>query len=111
MPITRRFSSTTTSELRFGAVSIDVDRRHVTRDDEEIKLTSREFDLLLLLATQPERVFSREQLLEQVWGSDYQGTDRTVDNFVRSLRSKLEVTPRKPRHLQTVHGVGYRLIP
>lgn len=94
--------------LRFGVIEIDVGRRQVTRDGELVKLTSREFDLLALLADHPERVFSREQLLEHVWGHDYAGTARTIDNFVRSLRSKLEATPRKPRHLQTVHGIGYR---
>lgn len=97
--------------LRFGAIEIDVERRQVSREGELVKLTSREFDLLALLADHPERVFSREQLLEHVWGHDYAGTARTVDNFVRSLRSKLEATPRKPRHLQTVHGIGYRFDP
>ncbi len=113
LELRQRVSALTTtveSPLRFGTIEIDLARRLVTRDGESVKLTSREFDLLVLLASHPERAFSREQLLEQVWGQDYDGTARTVDNFVRSLRSKLEATPRKPRHLQTVHGIGYRFI-
>ena len=98
-------------ELGFGDVRIDLQRREVTRCGAAVKLTSREFDLLALLVEHPERVFSRDQLLERVWGAEYEGTARTVDNFVRALRSKLEETPRKPQHLQTVHGIGYRLVP
>lgn len=97
--------------LRFGAVAVDPLRREVTRDGAKVKLTSRELDLLLTLVQQPERVFSREQLLERVWGLDYEGTARTVDNFVRALRTKLEADPKNPRHITTVHGIGYRLVP
>lgn len=71
-------------------------------------LTAKEFDLLAFLIERPGRVFSRERLLEAVWGMDYDGTDRTVDNFVRSLRVKVEADPAEPRHVVTVRGAGYR---
>jgi DNA-binding response OmpR family regulator len=97
--------------VRFGEVSITPQRREVRRGQQELKLTSKEYDLLLHLAGHPERVFSREQLLQAVWGPDYEGTTRTVDTFIYSLRNKIEADPGKPRHLLTVHGVGYRLNP
>jgi two-component system alkaline phosphatase synthesis response regulator PhoP len=95
--------------IRFGEVTIDPVRREVTRGGETLRLTPREHDLLLHLARHMDRVFSREQLLQRVWGDDYEGTARTVDNFVRSLRAKLEPDPSTPRHLLTVHGLGYKL--
>jgi len=93
-----------------GAVSIDRGARVVHRDGEPVKLTHREYELLLHLVTHPGRVFSREQLLTAVWGEDYQGTTRSVDNFISSLRTKLESDPSSPAHLLTVHGVGYKLL-
>ncbi len=100
-----------TRELNLGDVTINLSRRAVGRAGVAIKLTAREFDLLVLLVENPERVFSRDQLLTRIWGSDYEGTTRTVDNFMRALRRKLEATPQQPRHLQTVHGIGYRFVP
>ena len=95
--------------VRFGEVTIDRGRRRVERSGAGVKLTGREYELLLLLAEHPDRVFSREQLLRDVWGLDYEGTERTVDNFISRLRSKLERDPSAPEHLVTVHGVGYKL--
>lgn len=97
--------------LLFGPVSLYPARREATRDGEPLTLTPKEFDLLALLARSPERAHSREHLLEHVWGDDYDGTPRTVDNFIRRLRTKIEPDPSAPRHLVTVHGVGYKLVP
>lgn len=94
--------------LDFGDVTILPGRRQVRRGDAELRLTPREFDLLYFLATHPDRPFDRDTLLRQVWGWDYEGTPRTVDNFIRGLRLKIETDPSAPRHLLTVLGVGYR---
>lgn len=96
------------SKVTIVDIEIDEQQRQVVCRGEPVQLTAREFDLLLYMARRPDRVFSREQLLQEVWGPDYVGTDRTVDNFIRALRSKLEQDPGRPRHLLTVHGVGYR---
>ena len=82
-----------------------------TIDGREVKLTHLEFELLLFLARNPGRVFSRERLLREVWDVHHEGSPRTVDNFVAQLRAKLEDDPEKPRHLVTVRGSGYRLDP
>lgn len=97
--------------LRFGRVLVDREARQVTRAGQLVALTAREFDLLLSFLEQPGRVHSREQLLRSAWGYNYEGTARTVDNFVRSLRAKLEENPTTPEHIITVHGVGYRFDP
>jgi DNA-binding response OmpR family regulator len=97
--------------IEFGKIRINRAKRAVDRDGRQVHLTAREFDLLLELVSAPERPASREQLLRRVWGYDYEGTERTVDNFIRSLRRKLEDDPSNPRHLTTVHGVGYRFVP
>ncbi|TNF34196.1 MAG: response regulator transcription factor [Deltaproteobacteria bacterium] len=95
----------------FGDVEIAVDRREVLRAGRSVALTAREVDLLIYLVSHPDRVFSRDHLLDAVWSFDYDGTSRTVDNFIRRLRVKLEVDARHPRHLVTVHGAGYRFEP
>lgn len=97
--------------LGFGAVEVDRVGGQVSRDGDQVRLTSKEYDLLLYLVERQDRVFSRQQLLQAVWGLDYRGTTRTVDNFICALRGKLEADPARPRHLVTVHGVGYRLKP
>lgn len=96
---------------RFGDVEVYPGERLVKKKGEEVYLTAKEFDLLTELLEQPERPFTRELLLKKVWGYDYEGTDRTVDNFMRSLRKKLEVPPRNPAYLVTVHGIGYMFKP
>jgi DNA-binding response OmpR family regulator len=95
-------------EIAFGTVRMLPGRRQVLRDGAEVRLTPREYDLLLFLATHPDRPFDRDTLLQRVWGWDYEGTPRTVDNFVHALRAKIEQDPAAPRHLVTVIGVGYR---
>jgi two-component system OmpR family response regulator len=91
-----------------GDLEIETDRHRVSRSGETVELAPKEFDLLAFLATNPGRVFSRDYLLERVWGYDYAGGTRTVDVHMRWLRKKLESDPASPRHLITVRGVGYK---
>ena len=81
------------------------------RAGREVKLTHLEFELLGFLCQSNGRVFSREQLVREVWGLAYAGQARTVDNFVAQLRAKLEDDPDRPKHLLTVRGSGYRFVP
>ncbi|WP_110588525.1 MtrAB system response regulator MtrA [Microbacterium suaedae] len=94
--------------LRVGDVSIDVSAHEVRRGDELISLTPLEFELLVALASKPQQVFTREQLLEQVWGYHYKADTRLVNVHVQRLRSKIELDPDNPRIVMTVRGVGYR---
>jgi two-component system alkaline phosphatase synthesis response regulator PhoP len=96
--------------LHFDEVQIDPERREVWRDGQQIDLTPREFDLLYALAEQPGRVFSRDQLLERVWGHDFAGIDRVVDVHIGLLRRKLETDPANPNMIQTLRGVGYKFV-
>ncbi len=95
--------------LEIGDLRVDPSRRTVERRGEPIALTTLEFDLLYFLASRPGRVFSREALMEQVWGSDRVVDDRSIDSLVSRLRRKLEKDPSRPSYLQTVWGAGYRL--
>ena len=95
---------------RFGDVAIDPRSREGARSGERVELTSTEFDVLALLYGANERVLSRRRILREVWGPNHHGTERTVDNFIAQLRSKLETDRAKPEHLLTVRGVGYRLV-
>lgn len=94
--------------LSFAGVEIDLTTRQVHRNGEPVPMTHLEFELLTFLIRNPGRVFSREQLLQHVWGIQHKSSPRTVDNFVGQLRSKLEVLPNKPEHILTVRGNGYR---
>ena len=94
--------------VRLGDMSIDVARHVVRRGDEEISLTPLEFDLLVALARAPWKVFSREELLEKVWGYRHAADTRLVNVHVQRLRSKVERDPDKPEVVITVRGVGYR---
>jgi DNA-binding response OmpR family regulator len=94
-----------------GDVELDLDARKAKVAGRELELTSREFDLLAFFVTHPDRVHSREQLMEAVWGSRYFGTARTVDNFVARLRAHIGDEAEQPRHLETVRGIGYRFNP
>jgi DNA-binding response OmpR family regulator len=96
---------------RAGDIELDLDSRKARAQGRELELTSREFDLLAWFVNHPDRVFSREQLMEAVWGSRYFGTARTVDNFVARLRAHIGDDAEQPRHLETVRGVGYRFNP
>lgn len=90
-----------------GNLTINCDRYEVKKGDAVIDLTLREFELLKFLATQPERIFTRENLLEKVWGYEYYGDVRTVDVTVRRLREKIEDEPSSPTYIITKRGVGY----
>ena len=96
---------------RAGALEVDLESRRATVEGRALELTSREFDLLAFFITHPDRVHSREQLMEAVWGSRYFGTARTVDNFVARLRAHIGDDAERPRHLETVRGIGYRFNP
>ncbi|UCH24952.1 MAG: response regulator transcription factor [Trueperaceae bacterium] len=96
--------------LRVGSLVIDSHKRTVTREGEELDLTTLEFDLLYTFAQYPGRVFRRDELLERVWGGDFMGVDRVVDVHVSNLRHKLEIDPSHPVLLLTVRGVGYKLV-
>jgi DNA-binding response OmpR family regulator len=97
------------SHLRFGDLEIIPDEGVVRRAGREVHLTKTEFRLLVELASSPGRVFSREVLLERVWGYGYFGDGRLVDVHVRRLRTKVENDPANPRHVVTVRGLGYKL--
>jgi DNA-binding response OmpR family regulator len=94
--------------LRIGQLEIDLTGRTVMVGGQPVDLTPKEFDLLVLLASHPGRVFGRETLLEKVWGYDYLGDSRTVDVHVQRLRRKLEEDPHYPRYLLTVRSIGYK---
>jgi DNA-binding response OmpR family regulator len=91
-----------------GDLSIDVERRAVKLDGAAIDLTAKEFDLLLHLAQNPGRVYTRTQLLDQVWGYSHSGYEHTVNSHMNRLRAKLERDPANPRYVLTVWGVGYK---
>jgi DNA-binding response OmpR family regulator len=97
------------AKLSFGNLEIVPEEGKVLRDGTELHLTKTEFRLLCELAQNPGRVFSRESLLDKVWGYDYFGDGRLVDVHVRRLRTKVESDPANPRHVVTVRGLGYRL--
>ena len=88
-------------------LKIDVDSRRVYIDDKEVNLTAKEFDLVYLLVSNPNKVYSREQLLKTIWGPSYPGDARTVDVHMRRLREKIEATPADPKYIHTKWGVGY----
>jgi len=93
--------------LQKGHISVDEERRSARKDGVEIELTMKEFDLILFLMKNPGRVYSRENLLDLVWGYDYLGDTRTVDVHIRRLREKLELNPAQPEYIITKWGVGY----
>jgi len=96
--------------IEAGGLRIDPERRTVECNDRAIPMTTLEFDLLYFLAARPGKVFSREALMAQVWGSDRVVDERSIDSLVSRLRRKLESDPASPRYLQTVWGAGYRLM-
>lgn len=99
---------TQTTNVSLGGLSIDTAKRQVTIDGEEIELTAKEFDLLLHFSTNPGHVYTRMQLLEQVWGYQYEGYEHTVNSHINRLRAKIEKDPANPVYILTVWGVGYR---
>ena len=93
--------------LTVGDLSLDTEERVAIRDGKTIDLTAKEYDLIELLMKNPRRVYSRESLMDLVWGYSYAGDYRTVDVHIRRLREKLEPDPAKPVHIMTKWGVGY----
>jgi DNA-binding response OmpR family regulator len=93
--------------LTIGHITLDSERRIAKKDGIPVDLTAREFDVIELLARNPDRVYSRENLLNIIWGYEYQGDTRTVDVHVRRLREKLERNPAEPERIMTKWGVGY----
>jgi DNA-binding response OmpR family regulator len=96
--------------VAFGDVVVDASTREVTKAGRPLVLTAKEFDLLHFLASHPRRVFSRDQLMERIWGYSAALDTGTVTVHIRRLREKVEDDPSQPAHLQTVWGVGYRLV-
>jgi DNA-binding response OmpR family regulator len=104
-----RSTDSGSAHLRFGELEIIPDEGVVRRNGQDVHLTKTEFRLLVELASSPGRVFSREVLLERVWGYGYFGDGRLVDVHIRRLRTKVENDPANPRHVVTVRGLGYKL--
>ncbi len=94
--------------LSFDGLRLDPNTRLVARDDTELELTHKEFELLYFLASNPRHVFSRTQLLDQIWGYDFYGDDSNVTVHIHRLREKIEVDPAKPKYVHTVWGIGYK---
>jgi DNA-binding response OmpR family regulator len=107
----RGVDQTTEPPLRFGHVVLYRENRRVVVNGDEVTMSAKEFDLLCFLSLIPGRPRTREEILNNVWGWDFEGSPRTVDNFIRSLRRKLEPDPSHPRYIVTAHGVGYKLQP
>ena len=95
--------------LKAGDITLDRDSREVTVGERSVDLTPSEFDLLATLMSAPGKVFSRLDLLDVIQGVRYEGYERTIDTHVKNLRAKIESDPRKPRYIETMYGVGYRL--
>jgi two-component system alkaline phosphatase synthesis response regulator PhoP len=105
----RRIEVKDQKDVSFGEVIILINERKVMLKGEEVELSNREFDLLCLLALAPGRPFTRDFILDRIWGWGFDGTTRTVDNFIMSLRKKIESDPTTPKHIRTVRQVGYKL--
>jgi DNA-binding response OmpR family regulator len=105
----RRADKQAEPTISFGGVVIEPVIRKVTVRGEHVDFSAREFDLLLLMARSPGRPFTRDVILDRVWGWGFDGTTRTVDNFIMALRQKIEVNPSNPKHIKTIRQVGYKL--
>ncbi|WP_263834768.1 response regulator transcription factor [Salinibacter sp.] len=94
--------------IELGALAVEPEKRKVAVEGEAVDLTSKEFELLLLFVRHPGRAFSRDELLDEVWGYQYSGYSHTVNTHINRLRNKIEPDPSEPRYVKTVWGVGYR---
>jgi len=108
--VLRRSGADSRTVLNFSTVEVDTERRIVTSRGTEVPLTPSEYNLLTYFLRNPDRVLTREAILEDVWGFESAPTPRTVDSHVVKLRQKLEPDPSVPRYFVTVHGVGYRFV-
>ena len=104
----RRKETSVPDVLAFGDAEVDFRAHSGKRDGKTLAMTAKEVELVRFFAEHEGRVLSRETILDGVWGRAYEGTDRTVDNFINRLRDKFEIDPASPRHFLTVRGVGYR---
>jgi len=109
--VLRRTSEDDSKVMEFGEVRVDLTRRVVTRNGQEVRMTRAEYNLLTYFLQNPDRALSRDVVLNSVWGYDSFPHTRTVDAHVVRLRQKLEPDPSQPKHFLTVHGVGYRFLP
>ncbi len=101
--------STSTQQTVIGAARVELDNFLIHRDGNEHHLSPKEHDILSYLLKRPNVVISRQQLIDGIWGEDYDPSPKTIDNFIRKLRVKIEKDPAHPLHLLTVHGAGYKL--
>lgn len=90
-------------------ITLDLDSMRVFKDQEEIHLTKNEFSILHSLFTHPDKIFTRDEIIELAFGHDYEAYDRAVDTHIKNIRQKIEDDPKKPKYIQTVYGVGYRV--
>ncbi|WP_372371445.1 response regulator transcription factor [Candidatus Uabimicrobium sp. HlEnr_7] len=104
----RKFEDKVNDILQFGDIKVNFQGRTVHKGEEKIELSPKEFDVLTLLVQNKGKVLSREEILNKVWGFDYFGTARTVDNFINKLRQKIEKEATQPNHILTVRGIGYK---
>jgi DNA-binding response OmpR family regulator len=109
--VLRRASPAMEKVIRFGEIEVDFERRAVTRKGKELKFTPAEYNLLTYFLQNPDRPLTRDMILNSVWGYEFFPNTRTVDAHVVKLRQKIEPDPGLPKHLVTVHGVGYRFLP
>lgn len=109
--VLRRSSADSRKIMHVGEVEVDLERRVVTRGTEEIRLTPAEYKLLAFFLHHPDRPLTRDRILNSVWGYNLMCNTRTVDTHILKLRQKLERDPNVPRHILTLHGVGYRFLP
>lgn len=98
-----------TEVIEVGVLKIELDQHTVCLGSRSVELTPTEFDILVVLAKQPRRVFTRLQIMEQAQGDAFEGYERTIDAHIKNIRLKLEPNPKKPTYIQTVFGVGYKL--
>lgn len=104
----RRLDAPPEKPLRAGGLSIDPNSRRATLDGKPLDLTETEFSILLFFCSNPDRAYTREQLLQQIWGDNYHVTPRNIDVHIRRLRKHLGVEPSSPKWIQTLRGYGYR---
>jgi len=109
--VLRRSSGDARKVIHIGDIEVDMERRVVSRETVEIKLAPAEYNLLAFFLHHPDRPLTRDMILNSVWGYSCMSNTRTVDAHVLKLRQKLEADPNVPRHILTVHGVGYRFLP
>ena len=94
-----------------GDLEVNIKKMIVKKQGEVVSLTTNEFKILTIFLMNPEKLFSREELVEKAFGIDYEGFDRTVDTYIKNIRQKIECNPKEPLYIMTVYGMGYKFIP